>query len=105
LNLGAIDESSEAAEGGKPNMIVFLPGTRPVQVRALSWQDYQEQTDPEKYPPPERIAIEVDETLVWSKKKTEPDSTADTDEEDAEEQKADDAVDDVDDKGLGFMQW
>ena len=27
LNLGAIDESSEAAEGGKPNMIVFLPGT------------------------------------------------------------------------------
>lgn len=105
LNLGAIDESSEAAEGGKPNMIVFLPGTRPVQVRALSWQDYQEQTDPEKYPPPERIAIEVDETLVWSKKKTEADSTADTDEEDAEEQKADDAVDDVDDKGLGFMQW
>lgn len=105
LNLGAIDESSEAAEGGKPNMIVFLPGTRPVQVRALSWQDYQEQTDPEKYPPPERIAIEVDETLVWSKKKTEPDSTADIDEEDAEEQKADDAVDDVDDKGLGFMQW
>lgn len=105
LNLGAIDESSEAAEGGKPNMIVFLPGTRPVQVRALSWQDYQEQTDPEKYPPPERIPIEVDETLVWSKKKPESDSTADTEDENSKDQKADDAVDDIDDKGLGFMQW
>lgn len=105
LNLGAIDESSEASEGGKPNMIVFLPGTRPVQVRALSWQDYQEQTDPEKYPPPERIPIEVDETLVWSKKKPESDSTADTEDENEKDQKADDAVDDIDDKGLGFMQW
>lgn len=105
LNLGAIDESSEAAEGGKPNMIVFLPGTRPVQVRALSWQDYQEQTDPEKYPPPERIPLEVDETLEWSKKKPEADSTATTDDENAEEPRADDAVDDIDDKGLGFMQW
>lgn len=105
LNLGAIDESSEASEGGKPNMIVFLPGTRPVQVRALSWQDYQEQTDPEKYPPPERIPIEVDETLVWSKKKPESDSIADTEDENEKDQKADDAVDDIDDKGLGFMQW
>lgn len=105
LNLGAIDESSEASEGGKPNMIVFLPGTRPVQVRALSWQDYQEQTDPEKYSPPERIAIEVDETLVWSKKKPESDSIADAEDESEKDQKADDAVDDVDDKGLGFMQW
>lgn len=105
LNLGAIDESSEAAEGGKPNMIVFLPGTRPVQVRALSWQDYQEQTDPEKYPPPERIPIEVDETLVWSKKKPESDPAADTEDESEKDQKADDAVDDIDDKGLGFMQW
>lgn len=105
LNLGAIDESSEAAEGGKPNMIVFLPGTRPVQVRALSWQDYQEQTDPEKYPPPERRLLEVDETLVWSKKGTA--ESADKQEKSEPATKADDdSVKDIDDdKGLGFMQW
>lgn len=103
LNLGAIDESSEEAEGGKPNMIVFLPGTRPVQVRALSWQDYQEQTDPEKYPPPERALIEVDETLVWSKA---GDESADEEEEPEPAEKADDdRVEEIDDKGLGFMQW
>lgn len=30
LNLGVIDESRAEAEDGKPNMIVFLPGKRPV---------------------------------------------------------------------------
>lgn len=101
LNLGAIDESSEETEGGKPNMIVFLPGTRPVQVRALSWQDYQEQTDPEKYPPPERALIEVDETLVWSK----AGDSGDEEEPEPAEKADDDRVEEIDDKGLGFMQW
>jgi type IV secretory pathway TraG/TraD family ATPase VirD4 len=102
LNLGAIDESSEEAEGGKPNMIVFLPGTRPVQVRALSWQDYQEQTDPVNYPPPERRLLEVDETLVSSKPK--PEESEESQEE--EDRSSDEnSVSDIDEKELGFMQW
>lgn len=102
LNLGAIDESSEEAEGGKPNMIVFLPGTRPVQVRALSWQDYQEQTDPANYPPPERRLLEVDETLVSSKPKPEEDEESQEEEDRSSDENS---VSDIDEKELGFMQW
>jgi hypothetical protein len=83
-------------------MIVFLPGTRPVQVRALSWQDYQEQTDPVNYPPPERRLLEVDETLVSSKPK--PEESEESQEE--EDRSSDEnSVSDIDEKELGFMQW
>jgi type IV secretory pathway TraG/TraD family ATPase VirD4 len=106
LNLGVIDESKAEVEGGKPNMIVFLPGTRPVQVRALSWQNYQEQTDPVNYPPPERKLLEVDETLVRSKPQSEAPEASKTQED---ESSADDQVstdeDENGDSQLGFMQW
>lgn len=102
LNLGAIDESSEATEGGKPNMIVFLPSTRPVQVRALSWQNYQEQTDPLNYPPPERRLLEVDESLVRSENKKAQEKQS----ESSDLKSTDDQVStDEDDGQLGFMQW
>ena len=103
LNLGAIDESSEATEGGKPNMIVFLPSTRPVQVRALSWQNYQEQTDPLNYPPPERRLLEVEESLVRS----ENTKAQEKQNESPDSKSTDDQVstDENDDGQLGFMQW
>ena len=63
LNLGVIDERQREVEGGKPNMIVFLPSTRPIQVRALSWENYVPETNPVLYPLPVRRLLEVDETL------------------------------------------
>jgi len=67
LNLGTIDENSQEAEGGKPNMIVFLPATRPVQVRSLTWRDYENETNDLLFPLPERRILNVDETLRKAK--------------------------------------
>jgi len=112
LNLGAIDERSEELEEGKPNMIVFLPSTRPVQVRALTWKDYLSQTDQALYPIPERRILEVDETLVRSKgrkdakpeKKTPaPEEVLETD-EDGQSDIAEQS-DEEETASLGFLQW
>jgi len=105
LNLGAIDESNEEVEGGKPNMIVFLPGTRPVQVRALSWQNYQEQTDPAIYPPPERRLLEVDERLVRSKAQSENSADKTQQEENSAVKETQVSKDENEESHLGFMQW
>ncbi|MFA6213300.1 MAG: type IV secretory system conjugative DNA transfer family protein [Candidatus Obscuribacterales bacterium] len=118
LNLGAIDESKSEAEGGKPNMIVFLPGTRPVQVRALSWQNYHAETNPVLYPPPWRKPLEVDERLVRSKPKAADSSSKQAQENEAmshelgsDEEANEDASessgneDEADESKFGFMQW
>ncbi|MBU6454385.1 MAG: hypothetical protein KGS72_21635, partial [Cyanobacteria bacterium REEB67] len=113
LNLGAIDESKAETEGGKPNMIVFLPATRPVQVRALSWQNYHAETNPVLYPPPARRILEVDERLVRSKVAAKP-KAADQPgkEEEAQVESGEAAANDhdddepeVDEKEFGFLQW
>jgi type IV secretory pathway TraG/TraD family ATPase VirD4 len=69
LNLGTIDENNQEAEAGKPNMIVFLPATRPVQVRSLTWRDYQTETDELLFPLPKRRVLEVDEKLARTRPK------------------------------------
>lgn len=69
LNLGTIDENNQEAEAGKPNMIVFLPATRPVQVRSLTWRDYQTETDELLFPLPNRRVLEVDEKLARTRPK------------------------------------
>jgi hypothetical protein len=55
-------------------MIVFLPATRPVQVRSLTWRDYQTETDELLFPLPKRQVLEVDEKLARAKLK--PDAVA-----------------------------
>jgi type IV secretory pathway TraG/TraD family ATPase VirD4 len=64
LNLGVIDESKKVRED-KPHMIVFLPNTRPVNVKALSWVDYEHATNPEVYPPVPIPVLEGKEELTW----------------------------------------
>lgn len=110
LNLGAIDETNAEAEGGKPNMIVFLPGTRPVQVRALSWQNYQNETDHALYPPPKRRVLKVDEKLERTKPKKkhvdEVEKAQEVKEENSASSSFSEAEDEVaDEPDLGFMQW
>lgn len=117
LNLGAIDESKSEVEGGKPNMIVFLPGTRPVQVRALSWQNYHAETNPVLYPVPWRKQLEVDERLVRSQVKAavgagkqeqvgneEDDENLSAGKGALDEEQSDDSAE-VDESAFGFMQW
>ncbi len=50
------------------NLIAFTPKTRPVLKKALSWQDYEEETSERDYPPPKRTELKVDETLTRRKK-------------------------------------
>lgn len=105
LNLGVIDESKAEAEGGKPNMIVFLPATRPVQVRALSWQNYEKETDQALYPAPSRRVLEVDEKLV-RKPKAKPKQAEEVTEENTASSASAEAKDEVAEvPELGFMQW
>lgn len=48
-------------------ILVFTPVAPPVILQAMSWQDYKEETDETKYPPPYPAALEVDEILVPKK--------------------------------------
>jgi type IV secretory pathway TraG/TraD family ATPase VirD4 len=111
LNLGAIDESKAEAEGGKPNMIVFLPATRPVQVRALSWQNYHAETNPVLYPPPARRILEVDERLVRTKVSTKAEELGkQPDPEPEVKAEQPDTTDtseepEIDASQFGFLQW
>jgi len=107
LNLGAIDESKTEAEEGKPNMIVFLPGTRPVQVRALSWQNYQAETNHVLYPPPVRRILEVDERLSRSNKTASKSQTVPSDEdiEEVTEEAPASTSEEAGDTKFGFMEW
>lgn len=50
------------------NLIAFTPKTRPVLKKALSWQDYEQETSERDYPPPKRSELKVDETLTRRKK-------------------------------------
>lgn len=107
LNLGAIDESKTEAEEGKPNMIVFLPGTRPVQVRALSWQNYQAETNSVLYPPPVRRILDVDETLSRSSKTAAKPQTPlrDDDVEEEKDEAPTATSEEAGDTKFGFMEW
>lgn len=46
------------------NLIAFTPKTRPLLKKALSWQDYVNETSEVEYPPPVRRILEVDERLT-----------------------------------------
>ncbi len=46
------------------NLIAFTPKTRPVLKKALSWQDYVNETSETDYPPPKRSELQVDEQLT-----------------------------------------
>lgn len=45
-------------------LIAFTPKTRPVLKKALSWQDYTNETDETDYAPPKRSLLQVDEQLT-----------------------------------------
>jgi type IV secretion system protein VirD4 len=116
LNLGVIDESRKESEGGKPNMIVFLPSTRPIQVRALSWENYVPETNPVLYPPPVRRLLEVDETLRRAPGKGHPANGTGGDVQDDTLKDAEENVaaaaeekqkeeEDEETPTLGFLQW
>jgi type IV secretory pathway TraG/TraD family ATPase VirD4 len=123
LNLGVIDEKQRVSEEGKPNMIAFLPSTRPIQVRALSWREYMAQTDPDFYPPPVRRVLEVDETLRRKTRNGGPvnvgvsedqgehgqqsqDDFEDWTDEDAElAESGDEPAEEEPAPALGFLQW
>ncbi|MBU6450782.1 MAG: hypothetical protein KGS72_03315 [Cyanobacteria bacterium REEB67] len=103
-------------------MIAFLPSTRPIQVRALSWREYMAQTDPDFYPPPVRRVLEVDETL---RRKTRTDGTASVGVSEGQGEQDRQSQDDLEDwadedaelaesgdepaeeaaPALGFLQW
>ena len=65
MNLGAIDERKGLIDEGN-HMIVFIPKTRPVQVRALSWREYSDQTNKKKYPPPAKDKLEYSDGFTWA---------------------------------------
>lgn len=50
-------------------IVAFTPRTRPIKTRALSWQDYEEQTNEQEYPPPKRTPIQVEQGLTRRDKK------------------------------------
>jgi type IV secretory pathway TraG/TraD family ATPase VirD4 len=50
-------------------LVAFTPKTRPIKTKALSWQDFEEQTNEEEYPPPKREAIIVEQGLTRRDKK------------------------------------
>jgi hypothetical protein len=60
LNLGVIEEGKDRGGSTRPEMIVFLPSTRPTRLQALTYRDYLDQTS---YPPPLREELPVDEAL------------------------------------------
>lgn len=45
-------------------LIAFTPKTRPVIKKALTWQDYETETNESEYPLPKRSELEVDEELT-----------------------------------------
>ncbi|MBS1994591.1 MAG: type IV secretory system conjugative DNA transfer family protein [Cyanobacteria bacterium SZAS LIN-3] len=122
LNLGVIDETRLESEGGKPNMIAFLPSTRPIQVKALSWENYVPETNPVLYPLPVRRLLEVDETLGRSPRQGDKDGKENGADalDDADQEKSDQEAeaaetdtgneasgneDDEETPSLGFLQW
>lgn len=55
------------------NLIAFTPKTRPVMKTALTWKDYENETDETSYAPPARTPLEVDEALtIRGGQKSEP---------------------------------
>jgi hypothetical protein len=66
LNLGAVGESENDFEAGRPKLIAFLPAVRPIRECALTYRDYQSLTDGSRFRPPFRPLLEVDERLVLS---------------------------------------
>lgn len=46
------------------NLIAFTPKTRPVMKKALSWQDYEAETNEKEYALPKRSELQVDEELT-----------------------------------------
>jgi type IV secretory pathway TraG/TraD family ATPase VirD4 len=65
MNLGAIDERKGLIDDGN-HMIVFIPKTRPVLARALTWREYSDQTNQRKYPPPSKGKLEYSDGFTWA---------------------------------------
>lgn len=62
------------------DILVFTPVAPPVILQALSWRDYNEETNEEKHPPPYPPPLDVDESLL-STREAEPEAAQEPDDD------------------------